>query len=102
MVGILMRHVIGLMFRVYMGRVNKMPKLCGMNFFYLFCGFWFRSRLESIPESRQDGNTALHFASSKGHLTAAEALLVMANVNAIAKVMQYEVSQDGSFCAALI
>ena len=52
------------------------------------------SRLESIPECQQDGNTALHFASSKGHLTAAEVLLVTANVNAIAKVMQYEVRME--------
>ena len=72
-------------------------------FLICFVNFCFdMSRLESIPECQQDGNTALHFASSKDHLTAAEELLATANVNAIAKVMQYEVSQDGSFSAALI
>ena len=30
----------------------------------------------------KDGNTALHCASSQGHLTTAEALIATANVNA--------------------
>ena len=65
-------------------------------FLICFVNFCFdMSRLESIPECQQDGNTALHFASSKGHLTAAEALLATANVNAISQVVGFEVIQDG-------
>ena len=53
------------------------------------------SRLGWIPECQQDGNTALHFASSKGHLTVAVALIATANVNAICKVIRFEVIHDG-------
>ena len=52
------------------------------------------SRHEWILECQQDGDTALHFASSKGHLTVAEALLATANFNAISKVVGFEGSQD--------
>ena len=45
-------------------------------------------------ECQQDGNTALHFASRKGHLTVAKALLATANVNAMSQVVGFEVSQD--------